>query len=542
MTGDVRETSDLNSSSPPDLGGRSQALVYFIFAVLGFSFWFSMAVPFASHRESYSWLAGVHTQSLAQQFAFGLSSTYRPLAQVVTWVGFLILGPNDFPTSVLRQALLQCFIYGLFVLAWWLVYSKAPQRRLFSLVAFVAGSVFFSGYIQLFHIYGMFYVPVVMTLGTLLYLYGSKSFEKRELTFAIVATVLVFWHPFATALFVGFYSGFYLDTFWKRSRSQHVQAIAILLVGSSAILALVALFPRAHMPSDSRLFGFLVSYETNEVNRVASFVAFLLAQMVVFSTDLSRRLKLASAAVVTAMSILFVLKGLPVLFIWFGCALLKSLRLRSWSLFSLMLTAVLLPFGGGIGSPMYVLFAIVVAVYVTPLGWLKGERALSFAKPRYIGAATIVFATVVLVVRAGISVPLVTRAARPLLAERERTYQLEDTLAWLHDSDYCGCEISYMEDAGSPVADVESALKRQHRPPSAIEDVRLFWNSVLRCPRTERTGHERGTVTLTFGGQLMPDSKPVFKIKGIYGGDTTVWVRNSQYNAQSDLAPVNKSY
>ena len=34
-----------------------------------------------------------------------------------------------------------------------------------------------------------------------------------------------------------------------------------------------------------------------------------------------------------------------------------------------MLGAVLLPFGGGIGTPIYGLFAIIVAAYVTALGW-----------------------------------------------------------------------------------------------------------------------------------------------------------------------------
>ena len=55
----------------------------------------------------------------------------------------------------------------MFVLAWWLIYRAAPHERLFALLAFVAGCVFFPGYVHLFHIYGIFYVPVVLTLGVL---------------------------------------------------------------------------------------------------------------------------------------------------------------------------------------------------------------------------------------------------------------------------------------------------------------------------------------------------------------------------------------
>ena len=99
-------------------------------------------------------------------YAFGvISSTYRPLAQGTTWLAFKILDPSIFPTSVLRQALLQGCIYGMFVLAWWLIYSAAPLRRVFAVIAFIAGGVFFSGYVHLFHIYGIFYIPVMLTLG-----------------------------------------------------------------------------------------------------------------------------------------------------------------------------------------------------------------------------------------------------------------------------------------------------------------------------------------------------------------------------------------
>src|SRR6202035_5167897 len=161
-------------------------------------------------------------ESFAQQFSFGQSSTYRPLAQVVSWLGFRILNPSIFPISVLHQALLQGFVYGMFILAWWLIYSAAPQRRLFALVAFVVGGVFFSGYVHLFHIYGMFYVPVILTLGALLLFLASGKFEKREVWFAVIATALAFWHPFATAMFIGFYFGFYVDTFRQRGRMQHL--------------------------------------------------------------------------------------------------------------------------------------------------------------------------------------------------------------------------------------------------------------------------------------------------------------------------------
>ena len=44
---------------------------------------------------------------------------------------------------------------------------------------------------------------------------------------------------------------------------------------------------------------------------------------------------------------------------------------------SLTVTAAVLPFGGGIGSPMYALFVIIVASYITAFGSSGGEKVLS---------------------------------------------------------------------------------------------------------------------------------------------------------------------
>src|SRR6202795_1796046 len=282
------------------------------------------------------------------------------------------------------------------------------------------------------------------------------------------------------------------------------------------------------MPLHTRLFGFMVSYQTNEVNRVASLVAFLLAQMVVFNMELSPRLKLAGFLFVSALSVVFLLKGLPLLFIWFFIVLMKLLRLRCWSLFFLMLTAALLPFGGGIGTPIYALFSIIVAVYVTPLGWSQAEKALSFIKSRYVAGVIIASAVVLLMVRAGIQVPIVTRVARPLLAERERTYQLEYVLAWLHNSDYCGGEIAFTDKAGSPIDSVESAITRRNRPPAAFDDVHLFWRTALQCQKGGQPNDKAGTAIVTFGESSLANARPVFDLPGRYAGDATVWIRDSQ--------------
>jgi hypothetical protein len=537
----VHKISECKDSHASDLPTRMQTLSFFIVAVLGFSFWFFMAVPFASHRETYWWLAMTHTQTFAKAFSV-ISVTYRPIAQGVTWLAFLILDPRIFPTSVLRQAMLQGLVYGMFVFAWWFIYLAAPQRRLFAVVALIVGGSFFSGYVHLFHIYGIMYGPAILTLGALLYLHASNIFRTRELWFAIVAVLLVLWHPFATALFVGFYFGSYLDTFWLRNRMQHLQAIVILLVGAIAIIALAILFPRADamMSLHTRLYGFLVSYRTSEVGLAASLVAFLLTQMIVFGTELSPKLKTTVFLFTSVVSALLLLKSLPLLLLWLCAALMKLLYLRSWSLFFLTLTAAALPFGAGIGAPVFALFAIILAAYATSLGWFQGEKLLSFVKTRYVAAAIIASAIVLLMVRVEINVPLVTKAASPLLAEREKTYQLENVLAWLHKSDYCSYEVAFVDGADSPIDSVASAMMRRNRPPSSLEDVQLFWNSVLQCQRGGHGNNNTETAIVTFGGQTLANLRPVFRVPGRYADDATVWVSEITQSSAAQEVSTNK--
>jgi hypothetical protein len=133
---------------------------------------------------------------------------------------------------------------------------------------------------------------------------------------------------------------------------------------------------------------------------------------------------------------------------------------------------------------------------------------------------------ILMLIRAGIDVPVVTRVAMPLLTERERTYQLENALAWLHTSEYCSYDIAFTENSGSPVDSVDNVITRRNRPPAALEDVRFFWNSILRCGGAQH--QENGTTLVTFGGPPLGDSSPVFVVKGRYADDAIVWVPQIQ--------------
>jgi hypothetical protein len=238
--------------------------------------------------------------------------------------------------------------------------------------------------------------------------------------------------------------------------------------------------------------------------------------------------KLVAVLLCCALSGVFFLVGLPLLLLWVGAVLIKLVRLHCWSLAFLALAAALLPLGGAIGTPIYALFSIVVGVYVTPLGWPRAEKVLSSVRTKYVMSAISVLMAVLLMVRIGMKVPIVTNLASPLLMERERTYQLEKILAWQRGSNYCGYEISFAEDAASPVYSAENAIVRTSRPPAALEDVRTLWDGVLSCRQAGAIKHKPGTAVVTFNGPPLVGLIPVFSVEGRYAGNATVWIADSR--------------
>jgi len=500
-------------------------LTHFAIGVAGFSFWFLMAVPFASHRESYAWLASVYRGNFLEAVGWTLATTWRPLAQTVTWLGFAILNPHIFPTSVPRQALLQMLVYGAFLVAWLIIYSTAPQHRTLSLIAFVAGAVFFPGYIHLFHIYGHSYAVILLILALMLKRSLTGAFKQHDTLLAAIAITLVLWHPFATVVFLGFYVGRYLDVAATLGRRDHLTAWTIIVAASLAVIGSVASSPNlgttwAYDP----MAAFVISYRTNEINVIASLVAWGLAYVALLSTAIPGRPKLALGVLVTVLGAGFFLADIPLLLLWILVVCGKLAHRRSWGLLVPLVVAALLPYGGRIGGPVYGLFPIVLATFVTSLGWTEAETRLCWIDRRHGIALVLGLGAIVLAVRAGISVPVFSPLARPLLAERERTFQFEHALAWLSQSSYCGRHLAFAEAAGNPIDSVESAITRRHRPPAGLDDVVAFWETALRC---KARAVDKGVVVITFGGQELAGASRVFELPGLKAGPATAWIRSS---------------
>jgi len=128
----------------------------------------------------------------------------------------------------------------------------------------------------------------------------------------------------------------------------------------------------------------------------------------------------------------------------------------------------MLPAPAASGSPTYTIFVILACTGALALSWSKaeaqsarwGDRAAILA----VSATLVVFT----LIKSGVDVPQLTAIVRPVLAEREKTYQLEEIVRWLLQSEYAQYEPVLLSSSGNP-RNAPDAVERTHRPPTVQE-------------------------------------------------------------------------
>jgi hypothetical protein len=212
--------------------------------------------------------------------------------------------------------------------------------------------------------------------------------------------------------------------------------------------------------------------------------------------------------------------GLQVLPLWLAWAALKSARHGRWTTAALIAGCSLLPLANPTGSPTYALFAIFVALAASAADETDAEARLQSLAAGTSAAVAAALLIVALAVRVGWPVPVVSAVARPVLAEGERTRQLEVLAGRLMDSRWRGEPVRFATATGDPVR--VNAVERQHRPPT--EDAHLTtWLDWKRGGPA--TGSD--TLVMAFGGETRPGMDTLFVAHGRYAGDALVLRRSS---------------
>jgi hypothetical protein len=205
--------------------------------------------------------------------------------------------------------------------------------------------------------------------------------------------------------------------------------------------------------------------------------------------------------------------------------------MKKWTIAFLIMATAVLPVATGNGTPTYALFAIMTCSCALPLGYSILEKdSVIFDRMAFI--TLILIASVGILTTAGVHLPVISNLVRPLLAEKEKTYQMEEVIRWAVSSDYKDYRLVLCQPAGSPSV-TTNAVERTSRAPTRQDYLDKYVNSLWKSSYPAGTGQ----LFVCFGGEKIEGAKSVLTIEGKYSGEAIVWIRNQA----ADLCPTCES-
>jgi hypothetical protein len=231
---------------------------------------------------------------------------------------------------------------------------------------------------------------------------------------------------------------------------------------------------------------------------------------------MSRRLRWA-VSIAAGLSALAVFKsGYPVILLMIAAAIVKASCRREWSLAGMTAASVFLPGIAPSGSPTYAIFAVLMSAIVLAHGWVAMEQALARLTPGSVIGVVAVVGLLAAMLRMGAQIPFVSRFAQPLVAEREKTMQLEAIISWVLESNYRTWGIA-LEGNANPVDAGTNAVERRTRPPT----YQGYLDAYLQSRRN--VGLERQSLIVTFGGTKKDGLTLVKTVPGSAAGAALVY-------------------
>jgi hypothetical protein len=201
----------------------------------------------------------------------------------------------------------------------------------------------------------------------------------------------------------------------------------------------------------SPLLGLLSSYQGLESNRLIALLSGALTVLTLASMPepVGRRISFVALGLIVALSLAWF--NQPVILAWLLASLFKALTARRVALASIVAVCALIPaFTKGTGSPTYALAVLMPCIVVTVLEF-PWSPLLDRAAARLAVAAVVASLALLLALRAELYVPLISGLVAPLRAEKEKTLQLSEVLAWIDAHAEIGGRLSLCHSAEEPV-------------------------------------------------------------------------------------------
>lgn len=481
-----------------------------ILSVASISFWFWLGFPWDNHNESFLWevdLAQARFTDLFTSNPVHSVINYRPLGLLVAWSTFKLTSGEIWLQQIVN--------FVITVLSWAIACLASTNRQVFAVLSFVCGAVFFSGYIYLYHLHGVFYPPLFLFVSLLLF-YQRQTVSldwKPALLGLAAAAVTALFHPFALLIFVAYVVGVWLQCI-KAGRPVRPAAAVFCIVVSLAV-AFLLVGRSSVMGMDDPIDGFIWSYRMLTVNSIATAVGLFLAAIAGLSIGSSVKTRIACAGVALFATIILSWAGVPVVvslvLISLGAALFEG-RI---ALASLIAACAVLPLATGSGSPTYAIFVLMPCMVAIADGFkpMPVGRALQGFNLLVIVSTVVAFVAL----QAGTNFPAARRLITPLMAERERTQQMKSVFNWLEANPEVSGELTLCNPGTAPSSQPDSSIDRRYRAPLDILSFRYY----VRSHFGQRLMNGQ-PLYVCFGGQNMPGTKALWVVNGEWAGPASV--------------------
>lgn len=478
---------------------------------------FLIAFPWQHHNESLLWDLALEKASIWETLTSNpipmAVANYRPLGLMLAWVTYHL-------TS--GAVWLQQVVNLIVTLSGWAIACVAAKRRYnFAWLSFFCNAAFFSGYIFIFHLHGVFYPPLLVLIAVFLLREGcDEDLGWRNLfSLLLFAAIIGMFHPFAFMISAVFLAGLSIH---NRIRGFGVRYSAAML-GVAVMLALAGVFAftsnaAVHQISNSvgglPLQSLNVSYQTLESNRLATLAAVILACLGGATFSGARNQRIIGAVVAGGCAVILTLFGIPGVLTWIAVCFASSLRQRRMATAALILVCALLPLATGTGSPTYAVPVLMPCISAMADA-LPSPRSL-LTQRRLAGAVVATAFALLLIVRLGFTPWPINKVISPLLAEKEKTDQLMQMLSFVDQHQELAGHLELCNEAGPPSKGV-NAIDRQKRPPIDSYSFELYIKR--KYGGRLSSGPE---LHLCFGNQDLSKTSVLLSIPGRWAGVASI--------------------
>lgn len=444
----------------------------FILPVLGISFWFVIAFPFADRNESYMWIASLQESSFTGILQNPIPSirNFRPVAQALTWGLYHLSGENGILIQVTNFVLLCVAIWMMIPL---LEESKRSYMRLSYLVI---GFIYFSAFYYIFNLHGIFYSPILLLI--VFFLKAQDDVLRNWKQWLLACFVLAFFHPLILVFFVAYVSGWLIET--RQVDKDKIILLGFILVVLLILLNMLLPFPIHSVINVQNIVGTTRNVEIHVITKIFTILLCFLPMI-----NARRNQKIILGIVIACYLAVAVVYDLPFLLLLGFVVLLALIMERKWSIAGIVATAVSFPLAVGSGAPTKASILIFLLPYLLlrtlPLPRIKEwiPKSISLAV-----LAGLIFCA--LAVRMEIKVPLLSATISPVLVEKGKSYQLERALA-LAGQENPPRRIQFLQEKPGNIRDHGQPRQRDNFPPTKQKELDVYqrylfsghaWNSL----------------------------------------------------------------